>query len=71
MTVSLGGTRRDVTRRREVPSTVVCGVDLAFFSETLADSRENGFEVVEVAAIKPTKKNDASDQSSVARDGLL
>ncbi len=70
MTVSLGGTRRDVTRRREVPSTVVCGVDLAFFSETLADSRENGFEVVEVAAIKPTK-NDASDQSSVARDGLL
>jgi hypothetical protein len=49
---------------------VVCGVDLAFFSETLADSRENGFEVVEVAAIKPTK-NDASDQSSVARDGLL
>ncbi len=60
-----------MTRRREVPSTVVCGgCYLAFFSETLADSRENGFEVVEVAAIKPTK-NDASDQSSVARDGLL
>ena len=59
-----------MTRRREVPSTVVCGVDLVFFSETLADSRENGFEVVEVAAIKPTK-NDASDQSSVARGCLL
>ena len=59
-----------MTRRGEVPSTVVCGVGLVFFSKTLANSRENSFEVVEVAVIKPAK-NDASDQSSVARDGLL